>query len=145
LIFASDDGIDVDSTGTAIVLQYLNRHVIRVTDELDSLALILEDVERLVQEITDATSLAEPIKKLHLCNIRHVRLLRRWTFQKQLMCTVDEIVTSRTYIVLLGITDSRDVGKMRQQLSYLRRLVEAAQTDLEVLPRRIENQFTAVR
>jgi hypothetical protein len=34
---------------------------------------------------------------------------------------------------------------MKQQLNYLNRLIEAAQTDLEVLPRRIENQFTAVR
>jgi hypothetical protein len=141
LVFASDYRVDIDTTGIAPVLQYLGQHVIQVSDELDSLALVVEDVERVVQEVTDDTSLAGPIKDLHLCNIRHVRLQRRWTFQKQLMHTVGKIISSETYTVLLGNYTS---DRMRLQMSYWSRLVEAAQTDLDVLPRRIENQFTAV-
>jgi hypothetical protein len=144
LMFASDERVDIDATGTAIVLQYLARHIAQVSDKLDSLILIVEDVERIVQGVTDDTILANPIKQLHLCNVEHVKLQRRWAFQKQLIFTVDEIVSSGTYTSLLGITDPRGHMKMKQQMSYLRRLVEAGGTDLGVLPRRIENQFTAV-
>jgi hypothetical protein len=147
LVFASDDRVDIDTTGIAPVLQYLGQHVIQVSDELDSLALVVEDVERVVQEVTEDTSLAGPIKDLHLCNIRHVRLQRRWTFQKQLMHTVDKIISSERYPHLFHLLGNYtyDLVKMRQQMSYWSRLVEAAQTDLDVLPRRIENQFTAVK
>jgi hypothetical protein len=146
LVFASDDRVDTDVEGVAMVLQYLTQHVIQMSDVLDDLALVVEGVERIVQEVADDTSLAKPIKQLHLCNIRHIKIQRRWTFQTQLMCTVDEIVSAGTHIGLLGLTNySDDSRKMKQQLNYLNRLIEAAQTDLEVLPRRIENQFTAVR
>jgi hypothetical protein len=77
LIFVSDDRVDVDTTETAAVIQYLDQHVAQVLDELDILTLIVEAVERIVQEVVNNTSLAEPIKQLHLCNIRHIKLQRR--------------------------------------------------------------------
>jgi hypothetical protein len=60
------------------------------------------------------------------------------------MCTIDEIISLGTHTDLLGITDPDEDKKMRQHMKYVSRIVETAQTDLEVLPRRIENQFTAV-
>jgi hypothetical protein len=117
LVFASDERVDVGGSGPAMVLQYLAQHVIQVSDELDKLASIVEDVERIVQEVADDTLLAELIKQLHLCNTWHVMLQRRWTFQRQLMCTVDNVISSGTHIGLLWITDPREESmmmKMRQ-------------------------------
>lgn len=144
LVIASDDRDSMDSTGPDIVFQYLFRHIDRTLDKLQSLASVVEDVERVVQGATDDTMLADPIKQLHLCNIQHVRLQRRWTFQKQLMVEVEKIVFPGKYFALLGDLATCGIQKIRKEMSYRSRLVQAAEIDLAVLPRRIENQFTAV-
>lgn len=144
-VFASDDRVDMDDTGPAIGFKYISRHIDQSLDRLDHLASIVEGVERLVQGVTDDTILADAIKQLHLCNVQHVMLQRRWAFQKQLMLTVDGILSSGTHTGLLGISETCDLAKLKKEMSYRTRLVQAAETDLAVLPRRIENQFTAVR
>lgn len=144
LVHASDDRVNMDNTESGIVSQYLSRHIDQSLHKLDHLASIVESVERLVQEVTDDTIPAEPIKQLHLCNVEHVMLQRRWAFQKQLMLTVDEILSSGDHNRLLGISERCDLAKLKKEMSYRTRLVQAAETDLAVLPRRIENQFTAV-
>ena len=144
LVIASDDLADMDNTGPTIVIQYLCRHIDQTLDKLQSLASIVEDVERGVQEAADDTILVDLIKQLHLCNVQHVRLQRRWTFQKQLMVTIEKIVSPGKYLELLADLNTCDMEKMRKEMSYRTRLVQAAETDLAVLPRRIENQFTAV-
>jgi Mg2+ and Co2+ transporter CorA len=61
------------------------------------------------------------------------------------MCTIDEIISLGTHTDLLGITDPDEDKKMRQHMKYVSRIVETAQTDLEVLPRRIENHLSTQR
>jgi len=144
LVHASEDRIDMDDMGPAIGLEYVSNHINHTLDKLVHLVSIVESVERLVQEVTDNMILTDPIKQLHLCNVQHVMLQRRWAFQKQLMLRVDEILSSGTHTRLLGIPEHRDLAILKKEMSYRTRLVQAAETDLAVLPRRIENQFTAV-
>jgi len=140
----SDNRVHMDKAKVYVISEYISRHIDQTLNELDSLTSIVEDVEREVQGASDCTILADPIKRLHLCNVQHVRLQRRWAFQKQLMATVLEILSSEDYVSLLGITLEGESEKMKKEMGYRNRLVQAAETDLAVLPRRIENQFTAV-
>jgi len=140
----SDNRVNVDAAEYVFITRYIRRHIDQTLNKLDSLISIVEDVERVVQGASDCTILADPIKQLHLCNVQHVRLQRRWVFQKQLMATVNEVLSSENYTNLLGIETERDFEKMKKEMGYRNRLVQAAEADLAVLPRRIENQFTAV-
>ncbi|KAH0282854.1 hypothetical protein M436DRAFT_84896 [Aureobasidium namibiae CBS 147.97] len=140
----SDNRVHMEKAEYSFITRYISRHIDQTLNKLDSLISIVEDVERVVQGASDSTILADLIKQLHLCNVQHVRLQRRWAFQKQLMATVNEVLSSENYTNLLGILLERDFEKMKKEMGYRNRLVQAAETDLAVLPRRIENQFTAL-
>jgi hypothetical protein len=144
LVFADGDPLIMDTTKPNIVIQYLGRHIDRTLDELDRLGSIVEDVERIVQEAIDDTTLTYPIKQLHDCNLRYVRLRRRWTFQKQLMAAVDLQSYRPSLPNFLGLENFDDRKRGYEQMSRWAHFVGAAEPDLEMLPRRIENQFTAV-
>ena len=140
-------------------LEFLIRYVQDSSKELTDLAsqvLIIENevVRRVRSQQTDFKDL---IERLNDCSANTVKLHRRWHFQHTLAETIDELVKSDEPEDLKSPRSAQSTEKAERialnkkypllvrRVAAQQKLIQSIKYDLEVLPRRISNQSTAVR
>ncbi|KUJ07802.1 uncharacterized protein LY89DRAFT_789480 [Mollisia scopiformis] len=137
------DWKDSDMPLAIIPLIILKHHVLMTTSKLESL---MKEVGAIESRMSGADRLTldfdDIILKLHLCNKNLVDLERRWRFESHLADTIRDFIKvtllSRNWEIIT--TNSE---KLKNDLAMQSRL-DASEYDLNVLPRRITNQFTTI-
>jgi hypothetical protein len=100
----------------------------------------MRQVSKAEDQILDPAKLEDfsiLIRDLHSYNADLIKLERRWHFEQKLSSSVGDIIGSAGDLYI--------TTHARRTFSVLEKLSQASEYDLSVLPRRIRNQFTAVR
>ncbi|CZR67448.1 uncharacterized protein PAC_17347 [Phialocephala subalpina] len=132
-ILYSSEAHEYLDTMAILPLIILREHVQYTSKELRELIRRVEKIENQVATASLASlDFNSIIRDLHLCNTKTVNLERRWGFQTNLAAT-------RTYL-----SESDDFKRLHNDSIMQSRLSSASEYDLSVLPRRIQNQFSAI-
>lgn len=124
---------------TAFVLLPLKVLQLHISCTSSALAELMRQVSKAEDQILDPAKLENfsiLIRDLHSYNADLIKLERRWHFEQKLSSSVGEIIER------FGSNVPDDIGN---SFELLKRSSHASEYDLRVLPRRIQNQFTAVR
>lgn len=123
---------------------------LHVADTTKALAELLHQVGEAENQIQNPSQdLAKVIRTLHRCNTQLVKLDRRWHFEQRLSAAISEAIEKyKSHTSRISELHRQRLELHWQRLydfSILQKsLSKASEYDLSVLPRRIENQFTAI-
>jgi hypothetical protein len=162
----------VDIPLIQLPLTFLQKHVFLTTQQLKSLISGVEKVERVVARGADIDRLKALIGELHSYNMDLIKLERRWRFQSELGITIEKFLCAykndgseadahsnqydfkRRDEAEQADFQGQENGRFVRDHTYFQMLVSkvgfqramgnASEYDLNVLSRRIDNQFTAV-
>ena len=135
-----------------IPLHFLTRHARRLSKSVvqlkETVSSIEEQVNKAQNTHADRTDFKDLIGRLHLCDAEAIKLHRRWVFQCTFAATICEFIKLHDPTMIRLPTSNRafkDYRLLSSAAALQLNLSQNIQYDLEVLPRRISNQSTAVR
>lgn len=141
-----------------IPLRVLQAHVAYTSSALAGLTDQISKAEAWILDPSQLKDFDIFIKNLHRCNADLLKLERRWRFERNLSATIRGVIEAwkhdlenrdktrkadKESIYLLHPL-AHETMKMDDASMLQERLSQASEYDLGVLPRRIQNQFTAV-
>lgn len=173
--FISDYWKKTDLPMVVMPLVLLRHQVQQTSRKLADVIRRVEEVESAVTASSQTVDFNDLVQKLHSCNTDLIKLERRWHFQDKLASSIQEFINSYKSPInsqsnnfsgctFQGPVDFHHEGQTEtnpvhaiepQNDTYFRKLdsdstlqgkvSRASEYDLGVLPRRVSNQFTAVR
>lgn len=140
----SDTNIQMSDTETILIVPWKILQF-QVSQTCKKLAELMERLERLELNIAGNAEpdLATLIQQLHKCNMDSVKMKRRWTFQERVAQKLKGLISNGFPEIPLT---AHYVARMIEHNLKIQMDVSAAlQYDVDDLPRRISDLFTAVR
>lgn len=149
-----------------IPLMLLQHQVHQTSDRLRILKAKVERVESVVSTDTQTADLSSLVQDLHNCNTELIKLERRWGFQNTIASSIQDLINTYRVPEKMAVSykdyppDQRylhsvygegflnpnlDFEEMESELTRQKQTGDLLKYDISVLPRRISNQFTAVR
>lgn len=122
----------------------LQVHIENTSQTLSKLLKRVANVEAQILDHSTNQDFKPLIRELHACNSDLVKLERRWKFETKLSTTLADIIRHCKPANPSSCLERDVFQHVENFLIRLQRQSETSQYDLGVLPRRIENQFSAV-
>ncbi|KAH8683433.1 hypothetical protein BGZ61DRAFT_480485 [Ilyonectria robusta] len=122
----------------------LQVHIQNTSRTLSKLLKRVANVEAQILDHSTNQDFKAFIRELHACNSDLVKLERRWQFETKLSTTLADIIRHCKPANSSSCLERDVFQNVENFLIRLQRQSETSQYDLGVLPRRIENQFSAV-